>query len=121
MFRRTPRNCFTFIILMGVSIVPYHFQNGNFLPQLDSMNEQQKKEAENIIVWRDSVTAGDNVFSPHEIEIKVDPNESIETTLEKIILTRYLPSIRGGKATWIVVGKNPLAVIGQQWSKPHFL
>jgi hypothetical protein len=85
------------------------------------MNIQQKSRTKTIIVWRDSVAAGDDVFAPHEIKIEVENNESIETTLEKILATHYLPSIQGGKATWIVVGKNSLAVIAQQWSKPHFL
>ena len=85
------------------------------------MNMQQKNGSKNIIIWRDSVAAGDDVDAPHEIKIMVENDESIETTLEKILATHYLASIQGGKATWIVVGKNPLAVIAQQWSKPHFL
>jgi hypothetical protein len=85
------------------------------------MNIQQKSSTKPMIVWRDSVAAGDDVFAPHEIKIKIDNNESIETTLKKILATHYLPSIQGGKATWIVVGKKPVAVVAQQWSKPHFL
>jgi hypothetical protein len=85
------------------------------------MNMKQKSRPKNIIIWRDSVAAGDDVFAPHEKEIKFENNESIETTLEKILATHYLPSIQGGKATWIVVGKYSLAVIAQQWSKPYFL
>lgn len=85
------------------------------------MEHQPKRISENIIVWRDSVAAGDDIFAPHAIKIKVDNNESIETTLGKILASHYLPSIQGDKATWIVVGKNSLAVVAQQWSKPHFL
>jgi hypothetical protein len=85
------------------------------------MNKPQKRRPENIIIWRDSVAAGDDVFAPHEIKIKVENTETIESTLEKILATHYLPSIQGGKATWIIFGKNPVAIIAQQWSKPHYL
>jgi hypothetical protein len=74
-----------------------------------------------VIVWRESVAMGDDAYAPHEIKIKVEDDESIESTLEKILATHYLPSIHGGKATWIFVGKNPVAVIAQQWSKPYYL
>jgi hypothetical protein len=85
------------------------------------MAAQTGRKSQNIIIWRDSVAAGDDVFAPHEQKIKVENDETIETTLEKILATHYLPNIQGGKATWIVFGKNSLAVIAQQWSKPHFL
>ena len=73
-----------------------------------------------ITVWRDSVTGWDDVFSPHEIKINIAAGESIAATLERILSTCYLPLIQGGKATWIVVGNQTLAVAAQQWSRPHF-
>ena len=85
------------------------------------MNTQQKRRSKNIIVWRDSVAAGDDIFPRHEIRIKTEGGETFESVLGKILATHYLPSILGGKATWIVVGKSPLAVVAQQWSKPHYL
>lgn len=84
------------------------------------MNIQSKKRSKKIIVWRESVAMADDVFAPHEKKIKVENDETLESTLEKILATHYLPSIQGGQATWIVVGKNPLAVIAQQWLKPYF-
>jgi hypothetical protein len=84
------------------------------------MNMQPESSSKDITIWRDSVAAGDDIFAPHEIKIRVEYDESIETTLEKILATHYLPSIQGGKATWILVGKSSLAVIAQQWSMPHF-
>lgn len=84
------------------------------------MNSQKETESKTIIVWRDSVAAGDDFDAPHEKNITVSSDESIESTLEKALGEHYLPSIRGGKATWIVVGKKPLAVVAQQWSKPHY-
>jgi hypothetical protein len=85
------------------------------------MSEQKKRSFVNIIVWRDSVAAGDDIFAPHEIKIKVEDDEGIKSALEKILATRYLPSIQGGKATWILVGRKPLAVLAQQWSEPRYL
>jgi len=85
------------------------------------MNTQQKRRSKNIIVWRDSVAAGDDIYPRHEKRIKTESDETIESVLEKILGTHYLPSILGGKATWIVVGKSHLAVVAQQWSKPHYL
>jgi hypothetical protein len=84
------------------------------------MNIQPKRRSKKIIVWRESVAMADDVFAPHETKIKIENDETFESTLEKILATRYLPSIQGGQATWIVVGKNPLAVVAQQWSKPYF-
>ena len=85
------------------------------------MIRQSKRRSKNIIIWRDSVAAGDDFNPPHAKKIKAESNESIEEVLEKILGTHYLPSIIGGKATWIVEGKFPLAVIAQQWSKPYYL
>jgi hypothetical protein len=84
------------------------------------MNPRQEKESKHILIWRDSVAAGDDVFAPHEVAINVEYDERIERTLEKIVAARYLPSILGGKATWIVIGKKPVAVIAQQWREPHY-
>ncbi len=84
------------------------------------MNIKPKRRSKKIILWRESVAMADDVFAPHEKKIKVENDETFESTLEKILATHYLPSIQGGQATWIVVGKNPLAVIAQQWSKPYF-
>ena len=74
-----------------------------------------------VIIWRESVAAGDDVDAPHELEVKVEQNEPIDRTVEKILANRYLASIQGGKATWILMGRKPIAVLAQQWSKPHFL
>jgi hypothetical protein len=79
----------------------------------------QKKHK--VLVWRHSVSAADDLFAPHEKILKVKDDETIETTLDKILATHYLPNIQGGKATWIVTGKNSLAVVAQQWLKPYFL
>ena len=82
---------------------------------------QRERRFKNIIFWRDSVAAGDDINPRHERIIKIESGETVESVLEKILSMHYLPSILGGKATWIVMGKSPLAVVAQQWSKPHFL
>ena len=85
------------------------------------MISRQQREPKNIILWRDSVAAGDDAFAPHEVTIHIEYDESMEATLEKILATHYLPLIQGGKATWILVGRKPIAVVAQQWLEPHYL
>ncbi len=80
-----------------------------------------QKEYRSIIVRRDSVAAGDDIFAPHEKRVKIETKETLESAIEKVILAKYLPKIQDGKATWIVEGKEPIAVIAQQWLKPCYL
>ena len=88
---------------------------------MSTTNKLPERMSKNIIVWRDSVAAGDDAFAPHEKKVKVENDETIESVIEKISAGPYLPSIQGGKATWIVIGKGPLAIIAQQWPKPYYL
>jgi hypothetical protein len=85
------------------------------------MNIRQESRPRRIIIRRDSVAAGDDVSAPHEKKITIKEDESVEDTLGKILASQYLPGIYGGKATWIVTGKHPIAVVAQQWKKPHYL
>jgi hypothetical protein len=39
----------------------------------------------------------------------------------KILRKGYLAKIAGGRATWIVEGRQPAAVLAQQWSQPRWL
>ena len=74
-----------------------------------------------IKVERDSVCAGDDGDAPHTQTFELNDGTTLEDTLKHIIGSRYLASIQGGKATWIVHGKMPLAVVAQQWLEPKFL
>ena len=77
-----------------------------------------KKE---IILTRDSVAAGDDGDAPHYLTIEIDTDDRIETILKTILNLRYLPQIRGYKATWSVASNEPLAIIAQEWSAPMLI
>lgn len=75
-----------------------------------------------IVIWRDSVAAGDDVDAPHELKIASHGDESLDSLVTRIIQAKYLASIVGGKATWILKsGERALAVVAQQWPAPSFL
>ena len=74
---------------------------------------------------RDSVAAGDDVGS-HITTIQIDPDISVKSLIKKAEKACPLPSIYGGKATWIIfVGSNDericVGVTAQQWRKNRLL
>ena len=77
-----------------------------------------------LIVWRDSVCAGDDCDAPHEIVLTVG-SESLRSVTRRLIARQYLAAIAGGLATWILQsgtrGNCSLAVLAQQWPEPRFL
>jgi hypothetical protein len=74
-----------------------------------------------LTIWRDSVAAGDDADAPHEWRLAVDTDATVGSVVRTIQSARYLASIIGGKATWVVEGARPLAVVAQQWTEPRFL
>ena len=74
-----------------------------------------------VRITRDSVHAGDDGDAPHEIVMEVQVDATIQSVLAAVVERRYLASISGGEATWIVEGQKPLAVIAQQWTEPQWL
>lgn len=75
-----------------------------------------------IVIWRDSVAAGDDVDAPHQLKIESFVGESLSALVTRIIQSNYLARIAGGKATWILKsGERALAVVAQQWPAPSFL
>ena len=74
-----------------------------------------------LVIWRDSVAAGDDADAPHEWLLSATPDASVAEVVERITSARYLASISGGEATWILEGDRPLAVVAQQWTEPRFL
>lgn len=74
-----------------------------------------------VVIWRDSVAAGDDVDAPHEWAADVPAHATASDVVHAIIGSRYLARIAGGEATWIVEGERPLAVVAQQWSMPRWL
>ncbi|MFZ6723790.1 hypothetical protein [Undibacterium sp. Ji49W] len=74
-----------------------------------------------IRIDRDSVHAGDDTVS-HAENIAVPANISLENLLEQIHQRNFLPSISGGKATWMIESSGAkmktIGVLAQQWQEP---
>lgn len=91
--------------------------------QHDNRNDSNKHESPmlHIRIDRDSVHAGDDTVS-HAENIAVPANTSLASLLEQIRAGNFLPSISGGKATWMIESSgNPFKTIGvlaQQWQNP---
>ena len=77
--------------------------------------------ANDLVIWRDSVAAGDDADAPHEWHLRLDPDATVAQVAARILHAGYLASISGGQATWILVGAAPLAVLAQQWDAPRCL
>ena len=74
-----------------------------------------------IILDRDSVCAGDDVYS-HNAEFDMDSGATITDLLKKVRKIGFLALIQGGKATWVISDtRTEIAIIAQQWSSPKFL
>lgn len=72
-------------------------------------------------VSRCSVCAGDDIDS-HDIVLAVAPEETLGSVVARLRTARYLPSIAGDQATWIIqAGGKALAVVAQAWRQPRFL
>ena len=74
-----------------------------------------------LVIWRDSVAAGDDADAPHAWRRPTPADASLAAVADGIRSARYLASISGGHATWILTGAGPLAVLAQQWQAPRFL
>ena len=74
-----------------------------------------------LVIWRDSVAAGDDADAPHEWQLTVDAAATVDSVVRTIQSAGYLASIAGGEATWIIEGARPIAVVAQQWTEPRFL
>ena len=73
-----------------------------------------------LSIWRDSVCAGDDCDAPHELKLGVW-DDTLRDVVNELLRKRYLASIEGGRATWILEASRPLAVLAQQWERPRFL
>jgi hypothetical protein len=68
-------------------------------------------------VTRDSVSAGDDYNAPHELIISIPDDWSLESLVNEVWKSSDLPNVVGGRATWALSSKIPLAVMAQQWDK----
>lgn len=74
-----------------------------------------------IAIDRDSVHAGDDLCS-HASTVRVDPNSTLRSLFDVLQTMNYLPSIRGGEATWIVcTPSKQIGVLAQQWAEPKMV
>ena len=72
---------------------------------------------------RDSVTAGDDVDGHDEV-IDVDAVRPLSQVVAEVLGRRYLPSIQGGMATWVLRSgrRGPaLGIVAEQWTAPELL
>ena len=74
-----------------------------------------------VIIWRDSVAMGDDIDAPHEWAVPLPADATVANLVTKILRKGYLARIAGGLATWIVEGRQPVAVLAQQWREPRWL
>lgn len=74
-----------------------------------------------VVIWRDSVAMGDDVDAPHEWVMPAAADASVGAVVGAMLRAPYLASIAGGRATWIVEGAEPVAVVAQQWAAPRWL
>ncbi|MES3024835.1 MAG: hypothetical protein V4857_24965 [Pseudomonadota bacterium] len=78
--------------------------------------------ARKLVIWRDSVSAGDDCDAPHALQLDLGGNETLQEIIDRLVSANYLASISGGRATWIFeAGSRPLAVIAQQWPQARAL
>lgn len=74
-----------------------------------------------VNVDRSSVAMGDDVY-PHARTIDLPESSTIAEAVAYLRQRRFLATIAGGRATWILeVNGRPVAVIAQQWAEPKFL
>jgi hypothetical protein len=79
------------------------------------------QNASSLVIWRDSVCAGDDFDGRHELTLSLPLDASLRQLTEQLLNRRYLASLFGGRATWIFEAGCPLAVFAQQWIQPRFL
>ncbi|WP_210518102.1 hypothetical protein [Hymenobacter terricola] len=74
-----------------------------------------------VSLTRASVAMGDDADAPHHFEMMMGDDASLPSIIKAILGSRYLASIAGGKATWTVISRIPVAVVAQQWAEPKML
>lgn len=74
-----------------------------------------------LYLTRDSVAAGDDLHAPHVLKMQGPSDEDYGVAICRVLASKYLPPISGGKATWSVASNKILAVVAQQWAQPKLL
>jgi hypothetical protein len=73
------------------------------------------------VIWIDRIEMGDDIDAPHECVVRLSAGAPVANLVSEIRRTNYPARVAGGLATWIVEGKQPVAVLAQQWSEPRWL
>lgn len=71
-------------------------------------------------ISRGSVCAGDDVES-HDRLLDLADVDTLEALVAKVRAAYPLPQIDGGRATWCLASRRPVAVFAQQWSEPRMV
>jgi hypothetical protein len=74
-----------------------------------------------ILLTRGSVSQSDDVDAPHQREIVLQDGLSLKEIAATILGSGYLPTIAGGRATWSITSRVPIAVLAEQWRTPKML
>lgn len=65
------------------------------------------------------MAAGDDA-DPHVVEVPA--GQPLGEVVAGLLERRYLATVAGGQATWVLVGGGrALAVVAQQWAEPRYL
>jgi len=70
-----------------------------------------------IYITRDSVCAADDVEAPNAVCLDAPESLSPDDLVSFIDQSLALPRISGGKATWCLSSRIPLAVFAQEWPR----
>ena len=71
-------------------------------------------------VSRDSVCAGDDIDA-HDLVLDLPDAETLDALVVSVLHAYELPRIQGGKATWCLASRRPIAIVAQQWSSPRMV
>jgi hypothetical protein len=72
-----------------------------------------------LLLTRDSICAADDLESPHSLSISIADRPTLQQIVWTIRRSDYLPSISGGKASWVACSNVPIGVIAEQWQDPR--
>mgnify|MGYP003440022659 CR=1 FL=1 len=77
----------------------------------------------NITLQRDSVSMGDDINAPHQVEIQIGLEITLKEGLEQLISRKYLAGVVTGEAMWSLENSSGkvIAIYAQQWRKIEYL
>jgi hypothetical protein len=73
-----------------------------------------------VRINRDGVCAGDDIDA-HDHVLDLPDTERLDTLVGNVLRAYELPRIQGGKATWCLTSRRPIAIVAQQWTSPRMV